>query len=143
MSHGIRKTALGALALAMMGLAWAGGNKGADTTTAPGVGKNATGAASGASAGQSANGNGNGAGSGSAQSGLATHSGSNGKDPALQHKQGRAARHAEIDKARQQALDSLRAAFAARKAAEVAGSSEGVNEKIQEEKTASKATKEK
>jgi hypothetical protein len=59
----------------------------------------------------------------------------------LQYKQARAARHAAIDKSRQQALDSLQAAFRARGAAEVAGSSESVNEKIQQQKAAQQSGK--
>jgi hypothetical protein len=39
-----------------------------------------------------------------------------------------------MDKERQRGLDSLQAAFARREAAEAAGSSEVVNEKIQAEK---------
>jgi len=143
MSQEVRKSVIGALALVMMGLAWAGGNKGVDTSKASGAEPNANGATAGASAGQGANGDGTGTGNGSDQSGPAGNSGPKVKDQALQRKQARAARHADIDKARQQALESLQAAFARRAAAEVAGSSEGVNEKVQEEKTASKATKEK
>ena len=142
MSQRIRMMALG-VALAMVSVAWAGGNKSAaDTSSATGAGQNANSAASGTQTGQGANGNGNGTGNGATQGGSPANPGSNGKDQALQRKQARAARHADIDKARQQALDSVRAAFAGREAAEVAGSSGIVNKKIQSEAKAKNSVKE-
>jgi hypothetical protein len=124
----------------MMSAVWAGGSKSAaDTSMTAGAGQNANSAATGAPAGQGANGNGTG--NGSAQDGSAANLGSNGKNQALKRKEARAARHADIDKVRQQALDSLRAAFAGREASEAAGSSEIVNEKIQSEARAKGPTK--
>lgn len=113
MRQGMRHTVL--WALVGMGMAWAGGS-GSNTSASQG--------ANGSSASVSA----------SSQGGQATNLGSDAKGKAIQRKQARAARHAAIDKARQQALDSLRATFAAREAGEVGGSSESVNEKLLQEK---------
>jgi hypothetical protein len=58
----------------------------------------------------------------------------------LSRKQARAARHAALDQARQQALDLVQAAFAGHEAAEAAGSSESVNETIQKQKELKKSS---
>jgi hypothetical protein len=136
MSNGIRRTAL--MALAMWGLASAGGTKSSDTNASKGStagsagGQAETGAVSSASAGQGSSGNG----SGSAQGGTTSTSNSDGNGQGLQRKQARAARHADIDKARQQVLDSVETAFAEREGAEIAGTSELISLKNQDSKKA-------
>lgn len=129
MSKGMQKVAL--LALTMWGMASAGGGKSSDANGSQGSNAGSGGGqttVSDPSAGQGSNGNGNGSGQGETTS----NPNSDGKDKGMQRKQARAARHADVDKARQQAVDSLRAAFARHEAAEVAGSSEIVNEKAHE-----------
>jgi len=109
MSQGIQRMAL--WALAVVGMAWAGSGS---TNISPSQETNAS----------------------SAQGDSTSNPSVDKSVQASQRKQARAARHAGIDKAREQTLDSVRAAFAVREAAEVAGSSEIVNEKLQQQKAA-------